>query len=286
MFITIYLVFFLSSFFFSFQYSLALFTMPQPIASFSSNRPIAIFSDFDGTIFLQDTGHILFDHHGCGPERRAFLDESISTGENTFRKASLELWQSLRVPLDTAFATLKEHLVVDPGFHDFLNNFAFHRRIPFVVISAGLRPLLRRVLDESVGKAKLRSIEIVSNDGVISADGANWTPVWLHDTELTHDKARSIREYRVRHAKANPLIVFIGDGVSDLAGASQADVLFARRGLKLEQYCIKNRIPYTPYDSFTDIQRELEVLVVSNRFHSAAQTPAEAAADGPVKAML
>ena len=82
----------------------------------------------------------------------------------------------------------------------------------------------------------------------------------------------------MHHAKANPLIVLIGDGVSDLAGASQADVLFARRGLKLEQYCIKNGIPYTPYDSFTDIQRELEVLVVSNRFHSAAQTPAEAAA--------
>lgn len=258
--------------------------MPQPISLFSTNRPIVIFSDFDGTIFLQDTGHILFDHHGCGPERREVLDESISTGENTFRQASLELWQSLHVPLDTAFATLKEHLIIDPGFHDFLNNFAFHHRIPFVVISAGLRPLLRRVLDESVGEAKSRRIEIVSNDGVISADGACWTPVWLHDTELTHDKAQSIREYRAKNAHADPLVVFIGDGVSDLAGASQADVLFARRGLKLEKYCIQNGIPYTPYDSFTDIRRELEVLVVSNRFHRA--TPAKTTNGRRIKAAL
>lgn len=43
-----------------------------------------------------------------------------------------------------------------------------------------------------------------------------------------------------------PLIVFIGDGVSDLPAAREADVLFARRGLRLEEYCQENDISTSP----------------------------------------
>jgi len=57
-----------------------------------------------------------------------------------------------------------------------------------------------------------------------------------------------------------PLIIFIGDGISDLAAASHADVLFARRGLRLEEHCIEHKIPYIPYDTFSDIKREIEKI--------------------------
>lgn len=57
-----------------------------------------------------------------------------------------------------------------------------------------------------------------------------------------------------------PLIIFIGDGVSDLAAAREADVLFARRGLRLEEYCIEHNISYTPFDNFADIKKEIEAI--------------------------
>ena len=57
-----------------------------------------------------------------------------------------------------------------------------------------------------------------------------------------------------------PLIVFIGDGVSDLPAAREADVLFARRGLRLEEYCQENNISYIPFDTFADIQSKLEEI--------------------------
>lgn len=241
----------------------------------SFNRPIAIFSDFDGTIFHQDTGHILFDHHGCGPERRAYLDESISTGEKTFRGASEEMWGSLNVTLEEGFKTMQKHLTIDSGFYDFFN-YSIKYNIPFNVISAGLKPLLRHVLDEFLGKEKSARIGIVSNDATITADGSQWTPKWRHDCELGHDKALSIKEYKASASATKPLIVFIGDGVSDLAAAGQADVLFARSGLKLEQHCIKHGIPYIPYNSFRDIQNELEALVIGNLNHDAAAMRASA----------
>jgi 2-hydroxy-3-keto-5-methylthiopentenyl-1-phosphate phosphatase len=57
-----------------------------------------------------------------------------------------------------------------------------------------------------------------------------------------------------------PLIVFIGDGVSDLAAAGEADVLFARRGLRLEQHCIEHKIPYKPFTTFLEIKHEIEAI--------------------------
>jgi hypothetical protein len=45
--------------------------------------------------------------------------------------------------------------------------------------------------------------------------------------------------------------------VSDLPAAREADVLFARRGLRLEEYCVENKIPYVGFDTFADIQREV-----------------------------
>ena len=54
-----------------------------------------------------------------------------------------------------------------------------------------------------------------------------------------------------------PLVVFVGDGVSDLAAAREADVLFARRGLRLEEYCRESKIPHISFDTFRDIQQEI-----------------------------
>jgi 2-hydroxy-3-keto-5-methylthiopentenyl-1-phosphate phosphatase len=74
---------------------------------------------FDGTIFTQDTGHILFDAHGCGSQRREVLDEQIKTGERSFREVSEEMWGSLNVPFEDGFEVMEKTLEIDPDFHVF-----------------------------------------------------------------------------------------------------------------------------------------------------------------------
>lgn len=109
-------------------------------------------------------------------------------------------------------------------------------------------------------------IQIVANDAEIKSDGSEWKPIWRHETELGHDKALSIKEGRAQAAEDAlegeiPLIIFIGDGVSDLPAAREADVLFARKGLRLEEYCIENKISYIGFDSFSDVKREVEAIM-------------------------
>ena len=152
-------------------------------------------------------------------------------------------------------------LDIDPAFRTF-NEFCVNNKIPFNVISAGLKPVLRKVLDHYIGSEMSSHISIVANDAKITEDG-KWEARWLHsDTDLGHDKAQSINDYKdsARMQSSNgtvPLIIFIGDGVSDLPAARESDVLFARRGLKLEDYCIENSIDYIPFDTFADIQSEV-----------------------------
>ena len=165
--------------------------------------------------------------------------------------------------------------------------------IPFNVISAGLKPILRNVLDQFLGEEESSHIDIIANDADINPTGTTWRPVsnilhpfhslifhpspiplttyqiWRHTpSPLGHDKALTLSEYRTTISQTcvpgtTPLIIFIGDGVSDLPAAKQADLLFARRGLKLEWYCVQNKIAYFPFDTFGDILREVEGLMVS-----------------------
>lgn len=99
---------------------------------------------------MQDTGHILFDAHGCGAEARTKLDEQIKSGERSFRDVSEEMWGSLHIPFDDGFEVMEKTLEMDPGFREF-HQYCVDNGFPFNVISAGLKPVLRRVLDSFLG---------------------------------------------------------------------------------------------------------------------------------------
>ncbi|KAJ5158322.1 uncharacterized protein N7500_007973 [Penicillium coprophilum] len=201
-------------------------------------RKIIIFSDFDGTIFLQDTGHVLVDHLGCGAAYRNKLEEQFKSGERTFRDISDDMWGSLTIPFGDGFEIMEKNLELDPGFREFHQYCA-------------------------------ASIEIVAND-LNAPGGIPWKPVWRDNTDSGHDKGASVNQARAK-AQAEcepdeiPLIVFIGDGVSDLAAAREADVLFARRGLRLEEYCIEHGIEHTPFDDFSQIKKEIEAISLEDQ---------------------
>lgn len=103
---------------------------------------------------MQDTGHILFDTYGCGAEARNKLDEQIKSGERSFRDVSEEMWGSLHIPFDDGFVVMEKTLEIDPGFREF-HQYCVDNGFPFNVISAGLKPVLRRVLDTFLGKQEV-----------------------------------------------------------------------------------------------------------------------------------
>lgn len=111
--------------------------------------------DFDGTIFMEDTGHILVGAHGCGEEGLAKLEEQMKNGERTYREVSEDMWGSLNVPFDDGFVVMQKSLSLDPGFQEF-HQYCQDNGFPFHVISAGLKPILKRTLDVFLGEQQVR----------------------------------------------------------------------------------------------------------------------------------
>lgn len=99
---------------------------------------------------MQDTGHVLFDNYGCGPEQRVKWDEEIKTGARSFREVSEDMWGSLDVKFSKGMEALKVNLEIDSGFSNF-HDYCLRNCIPFNVVSAGLKPVLRGVLNEWLG---------------------------------------------------------------------------------------------------------------------------------------
>ncbi|KAI9179777.1 hypothetical protein H9P43_005107 [Blastocladiella emersonii ATCC 22665] len=218
-----------------------------------------IFSDFDGTISTRDTGTVLID--ACmGKARRTALDKQIIKGTRSFRDAVAEMWASVDLTVDAAMELLKD-VKLDAAFAPFLE-FCDAKAIPVTVLSSGLDMLVKPMLARHLGERAATLRTVVNRGGVSPADG-RWTIEYLDDTPHGHDKAASIRSLTqtLTPPGATPLVIFIGDGVSDIPGARASDRLYARRGLDLERYCVANGIAHVAFDSFETILEDLRALV-------------------------
>ena len=104
---------------------------------------------------MQDTGHVLVDNLGGGSEFREMLEAQMKSGERSFRDISEDMWASLTIPLEDGFDLMRTQLNMDPKFKEFYD-FCKEQGIAFNVISSGLKPILRKVLDTFMGAQEVR----------------------------------------------------------------------------------------------------------------------------------
>lgn len=128
-----------------------------------------------------------------------------------------------------------EHVQLDEHFLDFYN-WAKSVSMPIVVLSGGLKPLIETTLQHF----KLLDIEVVANsvtvrDGFksINEDGG-WRVQFRDDSPYGNDKAEAIKPYakyveRMGEAE-RPILLYAGDGISDIGAAGHTDLLFAKQG--------------------------------------------------------
>jgi len=69
------------------------------------------------------------------------------------------MWGSLNINFEDGFEVMEKHLEIDPDFQNF-HKFCMANNIPFNVISAGLRPILRKVLDTFLGEEEVGSTSL------------------------------------------------------------------------------------------------------------------------------
>jgi len=108
-----------------------------------------------------------------------------------------------------------------------------------VVVSAGMEP----VIDLFIGHLNLP----------VFAQSLNVTPAgWDYRKKESSDKEKIISA-----AKKDGALVHIGDGTSDVVAIPHADLLFAKAGSYLEDYCRNHHAPFTAFENFNDIREAI-----------------------------
>ncbi|BFZ55210.1 Pdp3-interacting factor 1 [Savitreella phatthalungensis] len=222
------------------------------------HKPFIVFSDFDGTITLQDSNDYMTDNVGFGKERRVHLNQEVLHDRMSFRDSFDEMLASVKLPFDECKQLLLDNIRLDPGFKTFFE-WCRSKDIPVVVLSSGMKPIIRALLTKLVGDAA-SEIDIVANDVDVDEKTGEWKILFHDDSHFGHDKSLAIRPYAALPEGERPKMVYCGDGVSDLSAARETDLLFAKEGRDLVTYCVKEGMPFTEFDSFADIHRACEQL--------------------------
>ena len=214
-----------------------------------------VFSDFDGTITQLDVTDVILERF-AGAAWRAIEEEWVQgrIGSRECLRRQMALVRASVQDLDA----LIDSIPVDPGFEDF---YAWTEQagVPFYVVSDGFDYVIRRLLrscgvnGELLNGSHLFSSSMRLEGGSLRVDFPHWPAGCEHGCATC--KPEVIR--RVRGSQFP--VVFIGDGLSDRFSVAEADLVFARD--KLLDYCARNDLECRPFSDFSDIRRDLELLI-------------------------
>ncbi|KAL8292556.1 hypothetical protein RQP46_001168 [Phenoliferia psychrophenolica] len=224
------------------------------------DKPFIVFSDFDGTITTEDSNDAATDNLGFGLEKRRALNLEILNGTQCFRDGFKLMIDSIAAKhtFDEMREYLKNKIKLDAGFKDFFLWCKEHD-VPVVIVSSGMVPIIRAIMENLVGVEDAAKIDIIANDVEHKPDGT-WTIKFRHpESGFGHDKSRTTAPYRDLPG-GGPTLFFCGDGVSDLSAARAADLLFVKvipgHTNDLQVHCYREKIPYLPFASFEHVVEE------------------------------
>ncbi|AOM07131.1 2-hydroxy-3-keto-5-methylthiopentenyl-1-phosphate phosphatase [Bacillus cereus] len=213
---------------------------------------IQVFCDFDGTITNNDNIMSIMEKFAT-PEAEEVKNKILSQ-ELSIQEGVSQLFQLIPTNLhDDIIQFLIATAEIRSGFHEFIQ-FVKENNISFYVISGGMDffvyPLLQGIIPKE---------QIYCNETDFSAEFI--TVKWPHSCDdhcQNHCglcKSSLIRKL----SDTDDFHIVIGDSITDLQAAKQADKVFARDFLITK--CEENHIAYTPFETFQDVQAELKLLL-------------------------
>lgn len=229
-----------------------------------ANAKYVFLTDFDGTITLLDSNDHMVDTYGMGYENRRKLNDAIVSEKLGFRDGFKQMLESVDRPFDELEELVRRDVKLDPGFKEFYE-YSKEQGIPVVVVSSGMTPIIRSIFKNLLGEEQANELHIISNDVKFTdpeQKGEKWEIVYRHpDSTFGHDKSLSIKPYRELEHK--PILLFAGDGISDMSAARHADVLFvkAKQDNDLATYCDNHKIGYHLFEDWTVPKKMLQQVM-------------------------
>ncbi|RAS72190.1 2-hydroxy-3-keto-5-methylthiopentenyl-1-phosphate phosphatase [Priestia endophytica] len=212
-------------------------------------KNLILFCDFDGTITSKD--NIIEIMKKFAPEEWVTLKDQVLAEEIAIKDGVGKMFNLLPSSLKEDMTEyVLENAQIRDGFSEFVL-YAKEHNIPLYIVSGGIDFFVHPILSPYIEKGF-----IYCNEGDFS--GENVKIRWPHscDSQCNNGcgccKPSLLRTLQ----KDEAFTIVIGDSVTDLQAAKQADYVIARDYL-LEK-CEKLELPHASFDTFYDVISEIK----------------------------
>lgn len=213
---------------------------------------IQIFCDFDGTITNND--NIVAIMQKFAPPEAEAIKQQILSQQLSIQEGLGMLFSLLPSSLQDKITTfIKETAVIRTGFTEFVH-FLQKNNISLYIISGGMDFFVYPLLE---GLVDFEQIYCNTTDFSNETIQVNWP----HSCdEYCENKCGLCKSTLIRNLSSqSDFNIVIGDSITDLQAAKLANKVFARDFLITK--CKEHHIPYVPFETFHDIQNEVEKLL-------------------------
>ena len=202
--------------------------------------------DFDDTITVGNVAVAL--RQALAPEEWRRMEEQYVAGELSVEESNIRQFALVRTTLSELESVVLSEVVIRRGFQEFVG-YCHQNAIKLVVVSSGLdlyvRPTLRRL--------GLADLEAHSATAKVTRSGIQVSYADPSGSSIT----RGFKEAYLRSFMARGhTVVYIGDGLSDITAALEADYVIARS--TLEGAMRARNHPCYSFDDFGDVMSSLE----------------------------
>ena len=204
--------------------------------------------DFDGTIIKNNLSVLLRDKYAVGDWQK--INSDYLHGRITVEQSNKLQFTLIKEPKERLQAFVRQHIELRPGFVEFIR-YCQENAIPFAIVSSGLDFYIEPVLAE-IG---LPDLELHCGRTSFSRDGID---VAYYDPAGNIVSEGFKKKYLTWLKERGTNIIYLGDGLSDLEAASQADHVFATGHLL--DLLKTHSIEHNAFADFYDLQRQIRLL--------------------------
>ena len=204
--------------------------------------------DFDGTIIRNNLSVLLREKYARGDWQK--IDSEYLHGQLTVEQSNKLQFAFIREPEERLQEFVRQHIELRPGFVEFVR-YCRESAIPFVIVSSGLDFYIKPVLVE-IG---MPDLELYCGKTSFSRDGII---VSYRNPEGNIINRGFKRQHLRSLKKRGSNIIYIGDGLSDLEAACQADHVLATGHLL--DLLSGEPVSCSAFSDFYDLQRQIRLL--------------------------
>ena len=222
---------------------------------------LSLFIDFDGTITVNDVGYELFKHftHGA-TEQIVTKYRNGAVNSLTCLSEECRIWNA-NPPKQADVLDFLDRQRLRDGLPELIEFLRIHD-IDHLILSEGFDFYIDHILEKNNLTHMPRITNRASfNDGLI-------IPTFPY-FNLGCRQCSNCKGYHIEKSlKSGEIVVFIGDGHSDLHACAKADIIFARS--ILAKILDEKKVPYFPFNDFNEIIDSWKSINFEKRLESRA----------------